>query len=139
LKPTEYSAQTLAYLGDAVFELRVREMITEKNAPAGKLTRLARSYVSAKAQSKMYHMLEDKLSEEELAAMRRGRNLNAVPRSKNADMSEYRLATGLGALFGYLYISGSEERIKEVFEICANSINRQSGENRTGTGPAAGI
>jgi ribonuclease-3 family protein len=125
LKPdrsAEYSTQTLAYLGDAVFELCVREMVITGDAPAGKLNKKAKTYVSAKAQAKMYHALAGSLTEGELSALRRGRNLNSASRSKNADMSEYRLATGIEALFGYLYINGSYDRIKEVFELCAKTV-----------------
>ena len=115
------STATLAYLGDAVFELRVREMLLAQNANGAslrELNRQARSYVSAPAQAQMYHALFDTLTEEEQAIIKRGRNLHATSRAKNADVADYRHATGLETLFGYLHEKGDITRIDEIFARC---------------------
>jgi len=114
-----YSAQNLAYIGDAVFELHVRKMLLSTgNRSVNALNKAARGYVSAKAQAVMYHAVEPHLSEEEMSAMRRGRNIRTNTKAKNAGMSEYKHATGLEALFGYLFVNERHERIAEIFNIC---------------------
>ncbi len=111
-----YSPLTLAYLGDAVFELMVREkLVLRENAPNGKLHREAKGFVSAKAQSRFIRKILDKLTTEELHIYKRGRNANGVP-PKNADPAEYSSATGLEALFGYLYLAGETARMEFLFE-----------------------
>lgn len=107
----------LAYVGDAVFELMVRTKILEAgNAPVQKLHQLTVHHVCASAQSEGYHQIEAVLTEEEAAIFRRGRNThNNIP--KNADPATYRAATGLEALFGYLYIKGETQRLEELFSM----------------------
>ena len=113
------STACLAYMGDAVFELHVRKMLLESgNRPIDAINRMARKYVSAKAQAEMYHRLEQHLSEDEYSVMKRGRNLHSNSRAKNAGTIEYRHATGLETLFGYLFINQHHERIEEIFKIC---------------------
>lgn len=108
----------LAYLGDAVFELMVRDMLIKKEIPFHDLNPNAKKYVSAIAQSKMYHKIFDSLTEEEQAMIKRGRNLHSASRAKSADVSEYRHATGLEALFGHLHITQQFTRLNEIFELC---------------------
>jgi len=108
----------LAYLGDAVFELLVREMLIKNGTPFQALNPRAKTYVSAIAQSKMYHKIFDTLTEAEQSIMKRGRNLHSTSRAKSAGVSEYRHATGLEALFGHLHITGEFERLNEIFECC---------------------
>ena len=111
-----YSPLTLAYLGDGVFEILVREkLVLRHNAPNGKLHKEAKGYVSAKAQSRIADMIQTELTEEELHIYKRGRNANSVP-PKNADPAEYSKATGLEALFGYLYLAGETARLEYLFE-----------------------
>jgi len=118
-KKINYSAQCLAYIGDAVFELHVRKMLLAGGSrPVNELNKQARCYVSAAAQAAMYHHIEILLTQEEQAVMRRGRNLHSYSKAKNAGTSEYRHATGLEALFGYLYVSEQHERLTEIFELC---------------------
>lgn len=113
------STACLAYMGDAVFELHVRKMLLAKgNRPIDAINRMARKYVSAKAQSGMYHALEHHLSEAEQNVMKRGRNLHSNSKAKNAGTIEYRHATGLETLFGYLFVNQRHERIDEIFKIC---------------------
>ena len=115
-KARQLSPLTLAFLGDAVFELHVRERLAEKgSAPVGALHRRAVNVVCAKAQSVAAELLLPLLTEEELTIYKRGRNSqSSVP--KNADPSEYRSATGLEALFGYLHLCGDRQREAELFE-----------------------
>jgi len=111
---SQQSALTLAYLGDAVFELLVREMLVIKTN--GKLHFEATHFVSAKAQSEFVDKIMGIMTTEELAVYKRGRNSDAVP-PKNTDVAVYKRATGLETLFGYLYLSGKAERIEELFEL----------------------
>ena len=107
-----YSPLTLAYIGDAAYELVIRTMVVEKgNRQASQLHRLTTSYVKAQAQAAMIEALEPELSEEELAIYKRGRNAKSYTSAKNASILDYRKATGLEALIGYLYLSGREERV----------------------------
>ena len=122
-KEIHYSAQCLAYIGDAVFELHVRQMLLEKGSrPVNVLNKQARQYVSAPAQAAMYHHIESMLTSEEQVIIRRGRNLHSYAKAKNAGTSEYRHATGLEALFGYLFVTEQHERRVEIFELCKMCI-----------------
>ncbi|MBO5037192.1 MAG: ribonuclease III [Clostridia bacterium] len=110
-----YSPLTLAYLGDCVYELLVREMLVRKgNKPNGKLHGEATKFVSSKGQSEAFLKIEHILTEEEIAIFKRGRNAHSVP-NKNNDADEYRRATGLETLFGYLRLCGDDDRIEELF------------------------
>jgi ribonuclease-3 family protein len=113
------STASLAYLGDAVYELFVRDMlVSESETNISELNRRAKNFVSAKAQAVLYHEVYEKLTGEEQAVMKRGRNLNAPSRAKNASVADYRHATGLEVLFGYLYSQGRRERLRELFQMC---------------------
>ena len=108
----------LAFLGDAVFELMVRDMLLKNGVPFRDMSRRAKDYVSAVAQGAMYHKIFDSLTEDEQGLLKRGRNLHSVSRAKSARMSEYRHATGLEVLFGYLHHAGEIERMNEIFQMC---------------------
>ena len=113
-----YSPLTLAYFGDAIFELVVRTVLVErKNAQAEKLHKAATKIVKAETQALMIEAIKEELTEEELAVYKRGRNAKAVTRAKNATMSEYRRATGFEALMGYLYLKGDIERMIELIHL----------------------
>ena len=106
-------------MGDAVFEMYVRKMLLSAgNQPVNVLNKQARGLVSAAAQAEMYHRVAPYLTQEEQAVMKRGRNLHSTSKAKNADTSEYRHATGLETLFGYLFLRNEHERLAEVFNIC---------------------
>ena len=125
--PGAYSALALAWLGDAVFELAVRSRIAAADASRPKeLNRRAVGYVSAKAQSAMMDVLEPLLTEEEAAVYRRGRNANSPTMAKNASVAEYRRATGLEALIGYLYVKGDAARIEELIDAGAPGIGTEA-------------
>ena len=114
-----HPAQALAYLGDAVFELKVREMLLAQGArPVDALNQAARRYVTATAQAAMYHRIAPLLTDEEQAILRRGRNLHGGRKMPN--IADYRHATGLETLFGYLHANGMHTRLAEVFALCTN-------------------
>ncbi len=110
------SALALAHTGDAVYELLVRTwLVTGGRATNGSLHRETVRYVSAPAQAQAAEFLLPRLREEELAAYRRGRNAHVRAVPKNATHEQYAKATGLEALFGYLYLSGQSGRAGELF------------------------
>lgn len=113
-----YSPLTLAFLGDCVFDLIVRTVIVERgNRAPESLHKKKSAIVKAGAQAKMAESLLDMLTEEELAVYKRGRNAKSYSVAKNASVSDYRRATGLEALIGYLYLQDKEERIIELVKI----------------------
>ncbi len=119
-----FSPLALAYVGDAVYEVYVRSHVLEGgNTPVNKLHRISTGYVSAKAQSRIIHALEPKLTEEELAVYKRGRNAHSNTSAKNADIVDYRHATGFEALIGYLFISQRYERLNEIIELSFDIAN----------------
>lgn len=114
----EVSTQALAYLGDCVLEMQVREHLVCKGlSTSGHLNEAALSFVRASAQAEAMKKLLPVLSEEEEAYFRRGRNLGHSSVPKNATVSDYRTATGMEALFGFLHLSGRTERISELFAL----------------------
>lgn len=110
----------LAYVGDAVYELLVRTYLMERGLSVGQLHRLTTKYVKAKAQSNIVHALEDGLTEKEKSIVKRGRNSKTNTTPKNADMIDYKYATGFEALIGYLYLNEEDERISELFKEIIN-------------------
>ena len=108
----------LAYLGDAVYELMVRSWLCchGKLAP-GSLHRAALAYVAAPRQARMLEKILPSLTEEEERIYKRGRNANPHSHPRGATRREYQIATGLEALFGWLYIQGNTPRLNELFEI----------------------
>lgn len=116
-----YSPPALAYIGDAVYDLLIRTYVVETgNAPANKLHKSTIKLVSATAQAQLYHRIEGKLTEEEMAVFKRGRNAKSFSSAKNASIQDYRIATGLEALIGYLYLSGRTGRLMELLKPLTN-------------------
>ena len=116
--PHDISVHGLAHVGDAVFELMVRTWLcTTGTSKAKKLHSRAVTFVSAKAQAAAADRIISKLSDEEMAVYKRGRNahVNSVP--KGSTHGEYHMATGVEALFGYLYLSGNTDRLNELFKL----------------------
>ena len=110
-----YSPLTLAYIGDAVYELVIRSIIVEKgNAPVNKLHKRSSQLVKAKSQAEAAVKLMDVFTEEELAVYKRGRNTRSHTMAKNADMMDYRMATGFEAVMGYLHLKQDYARIIEL-------------------------
>lgn len=107
----------LALVGDGVYELFIRNSILSKNLElsAHKMHVKAIGYVKAKSQSIIMHEIEDKLTENESYIFKRGRNAKSATVPKNADVRDYRMATGFEALVGYLYLIGDTERLEFIF------------------------
>ncbi len=122
-KPEELSPLVLAYMGDSVYELFVREKVIENNPnlAAHKLHIEAIKYVSAPAQSKSCQTVCLMLDEKEEAVFKRGRNAKSHTAAKNASITDYRRATGLEALFGYLYLKGETHRLYELMDAAFKS------------------
>jgi len=110
----QYSPLVLAYMGDAVYELYVRKMLVKKaNTQVDKLHKAAIQYVKAEAQCEAFHKIENILTEQEMAVFKRGRNTkSSVP--KHSSVAEYRTATGLEALIGYIYLTGDTNRLDYI-------------------------
>ncbi|ONI45733.1 ribonuclease III [Candidatus Epulonipiscioides gigas] len=125
--PKVYSPLVLAYIGDAIYEIFVRDYIVKKaNAPVNKLHKEAKQYVKASGQAKMYHKIKDILTEEEFAVLKRGRNARSATSPKNGDIIEYRLATGVEALVGFLYLQNNNKRLATIMEIGMKEIERNN-------------
>ncbi|MGN0353793.1 MAG: Mini-ribonuclease 3 [Muricoprocola sp.] len=113
----DYSPLALAYIGDGVFELVIRTIVVKKaNGPVQKMHKRASTLVKAAAQAEMSDRLMPELTEEEIAVFKRGRNAKSYTKAKNATVSEYRKATGLEALFGYLYLKKDMQRIADLIK-----------------------
>ena len=105
-------------MGDSVYELLVREHLSKQGSmPAHTLHILAVRLVRASAQAHAVEIIGPLLTEDEATILKRGRNANSTNVPKNSNPADYRLATGLEALFGYLYLKGDQQRINELFEI----------------------
>ncbi len=110
-----YSPLALAYLGDAVYELVIRTLVMNRgNMQVNKMNRRTSGLVKAKAQADIIRLLEEELTEEERAVFRRGRNAKSMTMAKNASVIDYRMATGLEALTGYLYLTEQFDRLLEL-------------------------
>ncbi|MBQ3019999.1 MAG: ribonuclease III [Clostridia bacterium] len=111
----QISPVTLAFLGDAVYSLYVRERLTVENGGrAADLQRVASKVVSAQGQSEFLEKLFPLFTEEEADVFRRGKNAKKATKSKSASNLEYSRSTGFEAVLGYLYLIGEEDRIKEL-------------------------
>ena len=114
----QYSPLTLAFLGDSVYEVMVRDQILrEANRPARDLHTLAVAHVRAAYQADAALRIADMLSDEEAEIFRRGRNASGISVPKHATPADYRKATGIECLFGYLFLCGRAVRLRELFRI----------------------
>lgn len=115
------SPLTLAFIGDTVFDLLVRsELVREANRPVNALHKAASGKVCAAAQANGIKKILPLLTEQEEAVFKRGRNSHTGGIPKNASSADYHYATGLESLFGWLYLNGMAERIKELYSIIAD-------------------
>lgn len=113
-----YGPLTLAYIGDSVFDLLVKTYFVEQaDMQVEKYHYLASSVVKAHAQAQMLQALEPELTKEELSVYKRGRNARSHTKAKNATMMDYRIATGLEALVGYLYLDGQYQRLVDLIKL----------------------
>lgn len=119
----EVNVKTLAYIGDVVYELYIREhVISNSHEQVNKLHKKTIKYVSAKAQAKIVEVIHDELSDEEKDIIRRGRNADANTVPKNTDVVTYKIATGFEALIGWLYLSKKETRLKDLIKKSIETI-----------------
>ena len=112
----ELSTEALAYLGDSVLEIRVREkLVRDGIGHSGELNRASLAFVKATEQAAAMRRIIPHLTEEEALVFKRGRNMSGGNVPKSATMSEYRAATGMEVLFGYLHLTEQSERADELF------------------------
>ena len=120
---------TLAYMGDAIFEIFVREhLIRQAQTNVHDLHRRTVSYVNAAAQARMVSALTEHLTPEEADMVRRGRNQKSGTIPKNADPSEYRYATGFETLLGWLYYKNQTERLMTIMQTAVDAIQPSPAE-----------
>lgn len=118
INPKQLSPLNLAFIGDCIYEILVREtLVCNANRPVNDLHHESVKFVSAKAQTQAFSKIEHMLTEDELAIYKRGRNSKVGHSPKSATEGEYHCATGVEALFGYLYLKDDIERIKELFSV----------------------
>lgn len=110
-----YSPLALAYIGDSIYDVVIRTVVVERgNQSAKKLHRTAVRYVNAGTQARMAEALQEIMTEEEKEGYRRGRNAKSNSTAKNASVTDYRKATGMEALIGYLYLQDRMDRAVEL-------------------------
>ena len=106
------SPLALAYIGDAVYELAIRTRVVSRgNVQVSKMHKKSAGLVKAESQAALFKLISEELTEEEMAVYKRGRNAKSYTMAKNATMTDYRMATGLEALVGYLYLKEDFERL----------------------------
>ena len=127
IDPRQISPLSLAYIGDAVYEVYIRSYIMkDMNMPVSKLHKAATRFVSATSQAQIVKSISDTFTDEETSVYKRGRNAHSYTSAKNADIVDYRMATGLEALIGYLYIKKETQRLEEIISLSINVINAEN-------------
>lgn len=119
--PRQINSLALAFIGDGVYDLLVREeLVCSANRPVRDLNKEKVGIVCCQAQAELLHRLEPLLTEEEADVVRRGRNAHVAHAPKNATMAQYHAATAFESLIGYLYLSGRIQRIRELLDAAEN-------------------
>ena len=119
----------LAYIGDAVYEVYVRDyLLSQGITKPNDLQKAATKFVSAKAQALIISVMEEQdfLTEEELTYFKRGRNAHSKTTAKNTDVVTYRISTGFEAIYGILHLTGQSERLDEVWDFCLKVVQENS-------------
>ena len=119
MKPEDVSVLNLAFLGDAVYSVLVREyLVNRQDDPVVVLTSKTKKFVTAKAQAAFVHELTEEgfFTEEELSVIRRGRNAHKNSGAKNTDPATYHTATGFETLIGYLYLKNDRDRLGQIWD-----------------------
>lgn len=125
VNPRLINGLALAYVGDAIYELRIREyLIRQGQTKPNILHTQATTYVSAKAQAFLINQLveSDKLTEDEMDFFKRGRNAKSYSKAKNTDAQTYSFSTGFEAIMGYLHLTEQSERLNELVDWCIRTI-----------------
>lgn len=112
-------AISLAFVGDGIYDLYIRARLVDKHPRANSnyLNRLKVKCVKADAQAAIAHVLMPQLDDEELAVLKRGRNVKSATVPKNAKLSDYKYATGFETLLGYLFLLDRHERLKQIMDM----------------------
>lgn len=120
----QLSSLALAHVGDAVFELMVRSWLADGGLPtAASLHKRTVQLVNAEAQAEFMRFIEPELTAEEMTVFKRGRNTRVNSLPKHMTPSDYHAATGFEALFGWLWLRGSRERLNKLFELIISNID----------------
>lgn len=130
LDAKQLNSLSLAYMGDAVYEMYVRRhLLHHESVRPNKLHKEATNYVSAKAQAMIIHKLieSERLTEEEIAVVKRGRNARSATVPKNTDVQTYRYSTGFEALIGYLFLLNKIERMENLIHESFTVIKKKKG------------
>lgn len=123
----EISPLTLAFVGDGVYDLLVREyLVRQANRPVGELNKIKVSLVNCKSQARFAKLLLPKLSDKETSVYKRGRNAAPKCTSKHGTVADYHSATGLECLFGYLHMNGEQSRVQELFNLIVHIVFEES-------------
>ncbi|MCH4010239.1 Mini-ribonuclease 3 [Companilactobacillus sp.] len=125
IKIEQLNGVTLAYLGDAVYEVYIREHLLETGTTkVNDLQKMAKHFVSAKAQASLINLMveQDVLSEDELRIYKNGRNAKKYTKAKNTDVVTYHMSTGFEALMGYLDITHNKTRLEELIKWCIQKV-----------------
>lgn len=113
----------LAFVGDAVYSLYVRErLVLSGGGKASEFQRAASKIVSAEGQSQFFSIIEPMLTEEEIEVYKRGRNAKKATKSKNASATDYNRSTGFEAMLGYLYLTGKRDRVDELLSFADDGL-----------------
>lgn len=124
LNPKEYSPLALAYIGDSVYDLFIRSKVLGRgNRHVTQLHKDSVRFVKAHSQAESAYFIETELSDEEMRILKWGRNAKSNTVPKNADVTEYRMATGFETLLGYLYLDGKLERLEKLMEMAYEAIS----------------
>jgi ribonuclease-3 family protein len=122
----EISPLTLAFVGDGVYDLLVREYLVRKaNRPVGELNKIKVSLVNCRSQAEFAKVILPQLTEQETAVYKRGRNSAPKCTPKNGTVADYHSATGLESLFGYLHLKGEKERVDELFSLIVHIAEKE--------------
>ena len=123
----EQSPLAMAFVGDAVYSLLIREhLVTDKRHPINKLNKMSVNYVSAKGQFMALELITPLLTEEEANMVRRGKNTSKASVAKHASVEEYRASTGYECLLGYLKLTGREDRISQLVDYIVENLKFES-------------
>lgn len=122
--PNQYNPLVLAYIGDSLYDIYVRSMLVKEheNMSVHNLHVESTHFVSAHGQSESILAIKDILTDSELAAYKRGRNTKSFTVPKNADVGEYRRATGFESLLGWLYAKGENDRLQKIMQAAYSAM-----------------
>lgn len=122
--PSQLPALNLAYIGDTVYDLYVRTFLVHRfGGNAHSLHLLSSRIVCAAGQAAAFHRMESVLTEEEMSVFKRGRNAHSATVPKNASITDYRTATGVETLIGYLYLNGRDDRLNILMKYATEELN----------------